>query len=433
MTTIAPNLEPLVKLSGFDGQPDAAFRTLAQHLMNKWPGVGVALVLTDDLPAGQCRLVALVGADGHELLAATDPYGETTRLPFFDDALAVRLFARVQAQRIEVNADERHLPLAQALISPVAIMALPMPREGKIEHWMLVTSAVPFRFEDVNLERALYDVALAYSLIAGQVMRRTLESEVARQHREIAGLADIQRLLQPEQPRIRGFNYAVHWQPAETAAGDYYDLMSLTPLISDFVDHGADAWGAMLADVSGHGAAAAMESVQFDAILRTYKGDEPPNGPAGALTYANRHFFSRRQRSHFMTIFAVACRPDRNTLQYVCAGHLPALHRRAAGTRWLGRDNDAGIPLGVLRDHRWENVETPFMPGDMLVLYTDGITEARDRRGEQFGLDRLYDAAAMAEPTAQETLDAIKEAVFEHQGGAVGEDDQTVIVLKRED
>lgn len=92
--------------------------------------------------------------------------------------------------------------------------------------------------------------------------------------RAIASIADVQRLLLPDNPRIRGLNYAFHYQPAAVAAGDYYDLMPLNDGVpAAFLDQaGVDAWGVMLADVSGHGPAAAMEAVQFDAILRTYQG-----------------------------------------------------------------------------------------------------------------------------------------------------------------
>ena len=185
----------------------------------------------------------------------------------------------------------------------------------------------------------------------------------------------------------------------------------------------------MLGDVSGHGAASAMEAVQFDAILRTYNGEEPPGGPAGAITYANRHFFSRRQRPHFMTLFSAAHRPDRAELDFVCAGHVPAILLRDGRQQLLGRDQDASIPLGILREHRWDNVKVPFLPGDRLVIYTDGILEARDSRGRMFGLERLQQLLEGEKLDATTTLTRVREAVAEHQGSDIGIDDQTLIVL----
>jgi sigma-B regulation protein RsbU (phosphoserine phosphatase) len=255
---------------------------------------------------------------------------------------------------------------------------------------------------------------------------------VEHQQQTISGLADIQRLLQPTEARIRGLDFALHWQPADTAAGDYYDLMSLSHIIDDFEDRGADAWGMMVADVSGHGAAAAMEAVQFDAILRTYGGDEEPGGPAGALNYANRHFFSRRQRSHFLTVFGGAGRPDLGVFRFVNGGHLPALRRRDGAIDWLGRDDDAGIPLGILREHRWHNVDADLRAGDLLVIYTDGIAEARDRAGRMFGNERIAELVGTGSDAPDQVLARIREALFEHQDSDTGVDDQTLLVLRQE-
>lgn len=250
---------------------------------------------------------------------------------------------------------------------------------------------------------------------------------------QIESLADVQRLLLPDQPRIPGLEYAVHYQPAEIAAGDYYDLM-LLPAGGDG-SAGSDAklpnWGVMVGDVSGHGPAAAMEAVQFDAILRTYRGDEAPGGPAGALTYANRYYFSRRPRPHFMTVFAARHRPGAGELDFVSAGHPPALLRRGGQVIALGEDGD--IPLGINRDHRFSNVTCRFGPGDLLVVFTDGLHEAVAPQGQAFGLARvraLVEAAPM-EPAAM--LEVLRSALFEHQRGTVGLDDQTILVLAQSD
>ncbi|HEY0178795.1 MAG TPA: PP2C family protein-serine/threonine phosphatase, partial [Dokdonella sp.] len=223
--------------------------------------------------------------------------------------------------------------------------------------------------------------------------------------------------------------YAVHWQPAETAAGDYYDLVDLTadaPPGSPLDDPLA-VWALTLADVSGHGAAAAIEAVQFDAILRTYQGDEA-EGPAGALTYANRYFFSRRLRQRFLTAFALLYRPDLRVATYVDAGHPPLLHKR--GVEVLARGAGEQIPLGILRDHVYENRRFEVESGDVFVLYTDGIVDARDARQRPFGLERLGALVASGPADASALLALVRDEVVAHQGGTVGADDQTLIVLR---
>lgn len=245
-------------------------------------------------------------------------------------------------------------------------------------------------------------------------------------HDEIHSLADVQRLLLPLDPRIRGLRFAVHYEPAAVAAGDYYDLMPLGEAASE----APDTWGVMVGDVSGHGPAAAMEAVQFDAILRTYRGDEEPGGPAGALTYANRYFFSRRPRRHFMTVFAALSTPAERVLDYVSAGHPPALLRRGAVVMRLGEDGD--IPLGIDRHYRFANSRCEFLPGDVLLVFTDGVHEACDARGARFGIERIEALLRQAEPEPAAVVDAIRRQLFAHQGGARGQDDQTLIVLRQD-
>jgi len=167
--------------------------------------------------------------------------------------------------------------------------------------------------------------------------------------------------------------------------------------------------------------------VQFDAILRTYKGDGGLP-PAAAISYANKYFFSRRSRGHFMTVFAALYRPDLRVLSFLSAGHPPLLHRRGDNVQLIGEGDQ--IPLGVLRDYEYRNNEIELHVGDVLVLYTDGIVEARDRRGNMFGLDRLRELVLTGSDLPAALCESVVVAVREHQENAIGTDDQTLIVLK---
>lgn len=422
------------RLAAFDGDSASALRTLAAHLREGLPDSLVALALVRDAEPGTCRLAGLIGPDGVEHVPNTDPFGHKSALPLFDDALTARIFALTAPSTIELDAGERAMPFAQALLYPASLLALPLVGEANAHHWLLIGSSLHGRFAGIAAGSLWHEANLAVGLLSRALALRNLSEESTRQHQEIEGLADIQRLLQPETIDIRRVDVAIHWQPAATAAGDYYDLMPLTQFAGpDYPVELGDVWGLMVADVSGHGAAAAMETVQFDAVLRTYKGDEEPGGPAGALTYANRYFFSRRQRRHFLTVFAASFRPDKATLSYVCAGHPPALLKSEGAVRLLGKDDDGGIPLGILREHRWDNVDTTFGPGDTLMIYTDGLIEARDRRGAQFGVEGLVDvlARAPAGASAAEIIEQTRAALFVHQGSPIGADDQTLIVLRQ--
>lgn len=421
-------LDQMLALGAFDGDSVAALRTLHAHFATALPRCSLALLQVAGYPAGRCRIAGLVDDAGVERIANVDPLGQHDRTPPFDDALAATLLARREPRIVRVDAALAGTPLARALGAPAAVLGVPVANAGVVRHWLAFGSTDATRFDALDLAAWLADVNLAANLIVRPLATRALRDETVRQRRAIEGIADVQRLLLPDDPVIRGLEYAAHWQPAETAAGDYYDLMPLTQYApADFVDPGADIWALMLADVSGHGAAAAMEAVQFDAILRTYGGDEDA-GPAGALTYANRHFFSRRSRGHFLTAFALLYRPDLRRATFVDAGHPPLLQRR--GDRILRHGAGTQIPLGVLREHAWQNESFEVESGDILVLYTDGVVEARDASGEPFGEQRLAELVRTGPRQADALLALLRERLVAHQGSDAGSDDQTLVVLR---
>ena len=315
------------------------------------------------------------------------------------------------------------LPARPTWLPPAGshVRALPLVLEGRIAFWLFLTGE-PAILHAVDLA----EVNLGAALGLGSARLRHVQTQQRRGLAAVAGLAEVQRLLQPDRPNIVGLDYALHWQPAETAAGDYYDLMSLTHLFGPDYDPGlGDVWGVMVGDVSGHGAAAAMEAVQFDAILRTYKAGAD-DGPAGALTYANRHFLSRRSRQRFMTVLAAGYRPDLGELRYANAGHLPLLLRRDGRVEVHG---EGDMPLGVLRDTAYRNQTLSLRNGDLIVLCTDGIVEARDSAGREFGVERLLAIVEQGPQRPQALLNALMEALFRHQAGRIGRDDQTLVVL----
>jgi len=424
----------VLTLSAFDGDSRDALRAMHAHFAHDLPACTLALLLVSGQAEGHCRMAGLIGPDGTEHVPNLDPTGERVTLPLFDDELAGRIVAATAPHVLAVVPVKRGLPLAQALFAPAAVLAIPLANSGELTHWLVFASSLASRFAAVRLEQLLLHVNLAASLITRPIALRSLARQSERQRREIESLADIQKLLLPDNPQISGLDYAFHWQPAETAAGDYYEMSNLTPFAPpDFSPTGDDLWGVIVADVSGHGAAAAMEAAQFDAIMRTYRGDGPAP-PAGALSYANRYFFSRRNRGHFMTVFAALYRPDTRTLSYLSAGHPPMLLRRRGGLSGSADVSSLGesdqIPLGVLRDYEYTNNEITLEPGDLLVLYTDGITEARDRHDRMFGSDRLRELVAAGPDSPRALCDSIVGEVTAHQDRPIGDDDQTLIVLR---
>jgi len=129
-------------------------------------------------------------------------------------------------------------------------------------------------------------------------------------------------------------------------------------------------------------------------------------------------------------VFAVLYRPASRQISYLSAGHPPIVHRRGADISLLGESDQ--IPLGVLRDFEYGNNVYNAQKDDIFVLYTDGIVEARNARGREFGINRLRELIAKADPEtpARVLRDRLVAAVHEHQGGTIGNDDQTLLVLR---
>lgn len=420
-------LDRLLTLTDFRGGPALAFRALHDYLRELVEGVGLALCTSLDGEIHTVWLSGFIDVAGLERVTEHEGARGGQRRLMFQEALAARIIGADGPTLITPGQASQQGALANLLDHPETILVMPMNNWQRNHYWLLFTSADPAAFDALDLLTLWKESKLAFALLGGGF----LEDQVAAHERTIGSLADIQRLLQPECPDIRGITHAFHWQPAETAAGDYFDLMRLSHIHQDYADSGADAWGALIADVSGHGPAAAMEAVQLDAILRTYQGGEAPGGPAGAVTYANKHFFSRRERQHFLTAYGLSGRPDQGRLQYVSAGHLPMLRRRGAELDFLGLHEQSEIPIGVMRGYRWENQEDDLRSGDLLVLYTDGVTEARDALERMFGLERLQAAVMRAKPDAHAVVAEVCEALFEHQGSEFGQDDQTLLVIQQ--
>lgn len=424
-------LEALRALSSTGGDYALAFRSVSGSLRALLPtGVTIALLKYDELP----RLAALAAADGRVVVELTDPLNDGGDLLPLDDLLAQHLLAECGPAWLTPSPLElADSPSAMLLGHPDRVLRLPVYGQGRVQHVLLLgwpRALAPAPRADL-VERTTLFANAAVALTRGNVRLGELHAENKRVLAEVRDLVDVQRALQPTELAFRGLDCAVHYQPSALAGGDYYDLVALTHHIDDYPADRGDVVACMIADVSGHGAGAAMEAVQFDAILRTYQGEEDA-GPAGVLSYANRHFFSRRSRGHFMTALALLIHPLERRIQFCSAGHPPFLRIRAGHPDWHGRGMD--VPLGILREHVYGNAVLDWRAGDTYVLFTDGIAEARDGAAVEFGRERIAAIArawcASGDGTAESLRERLITALHAHQGAPQGRDDQTLIVLR---
>jgi sigma-B regulation protein RsbU (phosphoserine phosphatase) len=196
----------------------------------------------------------------------------------------------------------------------------------------------------------------------------------------------------------------------------------------DFIDSISERLVVLVADVSGKGLAAALIMVAFRAYFRATVINEL--AMRVVMGRVNRLVHDTTDGERFITCFYGLIDPENKRLLYISAGHNPPMLLRADGTCELL--SQGGLPLGMFETSRYSESVLEFRSGDILVLYTDGVVEARDQRDEEFGLKRLEDVVrASRDGRAHEIVRAITRAVDKHSEEIGGpEDDLTVSVVK---
>jgi len=216
---------------------------------------------------------------------------------------------------------------------------------------------------------------------------------------------------------LAGYRFAHSYRTANEVGGDYYEVL---PLPDGRV-------ALMVGDATGHGMASGLVMAIANATLKTALDLDPD--PRRVIALLNRTLCRTGTRRTFMTVFYALLSPADGELVSVCAGHPFPLLRRAGGRlEELGR---GGLPLGVRDDLAPEPQAVTLGPGDLLVLYTDGLAEAIDARAEAFGYERI---AELTRPggTPQEVHDRILAAFDAHVGDEPLRDDLTLLVIARD-
>jgi sigma-B regulation protein RsbU (phosphoserine phosphatase) len=225
----------------------------------------------------------------------------------------------------------------------------------------------------------------------------------------------IQRALLPTAlPQIRGIDVATAWLPADGVGGDCYDMLASGTLL-----------GIAIADVAGKGLPAALLMSNLQAAVRAFAQNAAE--PAALCGNVNRLLCRHMVSGRFVTFCFAWFDADRHTITYANAGHNPPLLVHADGS--VEKLGDGGTVLGVFAEAVYQQSSVKLNAGDRLLLYTDGITEAHNPAGDEFGEERLARVASESDATSAE---ALKERILQELQAFTGgtfDDDATLIVV----
>jgi sigma-B regulation protein RsbU (phosphoserine phosphatase) len=283
----------------------------------------------------------------------------------------------------------------------------------------------PFQFEEV-LARVETHLALRRLQVRLEEANRELEAANRKMKRELALAGAVQTSFLPrELPEFPGWQLAVALQPAGETSGDFYDVQRLPN----------GRLGLLVADVVGKGVGAALYMALSWTLFRTYAA-QSPGQPDRVLEAVNRRLLMETQSNQFVTVFYGVLDPGTGRLDYSSAGHCPPYlvlgSQGSPGGPGVHELAGQGVPLGMFARETWPVQCVQLDPGDVLVLYTDGITEARNDQRAFFGEERLLETlSAHRGGRAQQIEGAIVEAVDAFMGGSARSDDITLAVLVR--
>jgi len=257
------------------------------------------------------------------------------------------------------------------------------------------------------------------------IERKHAEKTVQEQNHDRRLARQIQEGLLPKvMPTVPCFQIAARVFFANEVGGDYFDFMPLTV-------EGEDCLGIAIGDATGHGVAAALLIAEARAYLHALS--LTLNQPGTMLALANRRLCRQNKSDHFVTLLLVHLDPRKKVLTYAGAGHWPGyvLDHQGQTKAVL---TSTGMPLGVdLSSEYPASSEITLEPGDLIVLFTDGIVETHSPEGHFFGSERLLASVHQhRECSPDEILDALFQAVTNHAQGADQSDDATAVILKVE-
>jgi sigma-B regulation protein RsbU (phosphoserine phosphatase) len=304
----------------------------------------------------------------------------------------------------------------------ISAMFAPLRHAGKDIGILAVTRAeATFSANDFAVFRTVAEQS-AFAIGNAQVHREA--SEKRQIEGELRNAREVQRVLLPQgDPDIPGYRVSGMNMPARIISGDYYDYLNLD----------AGRHGIVIADVSGKGVAAGLLMAMCRSVLRSLSREH--RNPADTLAGVNRQLFPDIREDMFITLFYAVIEGDEGKIRVARAGHDAALIYRAED-RTVIQLKPPGLALGIDEGDVFERVtkveEVHLNPGDCLLFYTDGVKEAIDASGDEYGMERLRKAfLAGASQGAQASVRAVEKDLAEFTGDSPQMDDITLVAIEK--
>ena len=251
---------------------------------------------------------------------------------------------------------------------------------------------------------------------------RLMEEQIERQRleQELQLASEIQQRFQPTQaPNVPGYELQGISFPCYEIGGDYYD----------FIEREDGRMVVTLGDVSGKGTAAALLMSSLHAAVHAQSALH--NSLAETIGAVNNYLAENTPANRFVTLFYAELDPKTGGLSFINAGHNPPLIVHAAGT--VENLASGGLPLGIRQDAEYREGRTQLQPNDVLVIYSDGVSEAQNPEGEEFGTERLYEVVSRnLDASAAGIRDRIEAALTKWSQGTPAADDITLVIVKRQ-
>jgi phosphoserine phosphatase RsbU/P len=395
---------------------------LASGTLNETLEQIVSLVF-EAVPADRC-LIMMRDQGSEDLRVAVarlrDRVGEVGEIRVSRNVLDEVVMRGKSVLTSDAQHDPRFASGTMVLQGVRSVLAVPLGVSDKVFGIIYADSPIAegrFTEDHLKVLTTLASVA-AIRVENTSLVEARLERE--RFERELALASEIQQRFQPTAPpHVEGYELQGISFPCYEIGGDYYD----------FIEREDGRLVIALGDVSGKGTAAALLMSSLHAAVHAQSASH--DSLSATISAVNRYLADNIPANRFVTLFYAELDPASGALSFLNAGHNPPLIVHSAGT--VEQLASGGLPLGIKPDAEYREGRTQLQPGDVLVIYSDGVTEAVSPSGEEFGATRLYEVVARnVNASAAGIRDRIESSLTKFAQGTSAADDITLVIVKRQ-